>query len=205
MLKVILFDFDGVILNSLPVRDYGFRKIFEDYSSSAVEMLINYHTLNGGLSRFNKIEYFYTEILKQKISEDKIQMYAHKFSKIMKSELINSKYLIKETIEFIKKNYKNYIFHIVSGSEQKELQFLCKELNINNYFKTIEGSPTYKNDLVKNILYQEKYKLNETILIGDSINDYNAAAINGLKFYGYNNETLKNKDGYINTFKEFEF
>ena len=59
------------------------------------------------------------------------------------------------------------------------------------YFKTIEGSPTCKNDLVKNILEKYKYDPKETILIGDSINDYEAANINGMKFYGYNNEKLR--------------
>ena len=30
-IKTIIFDFDGVILDSSKVRDYGFRKIFEKY------------------------------------------------------------------------------------------------------------------------------------------------------------------------------
>jgi len=30
-------------------------------------------------------------------------------------------------------------------------------------------------------------------LIGDSINDYKAADVNGIKFYGFNNVEIKNK------------
>ena len=31
MIKNILFDFDGVILDSMPVRDFGFREIFKEF------------------------------------------------------------------------------------------------------------------------------------------------------------------------------
>lgn len=204
MIKVIFFDFDGVILDSMPIRDYGFRKIFENYPTNLVEELISYHHLNGGLSRFNKIKYFYNKCLKQEISDEKIEAYASIFSKIMKQELINKKYLISQTVDFIERYHKKMIFHIVSGSEQKELRFLCEQLGISKYFESIEGSPTHKNDLVKNIILTKNYDKNEAILIGDSINDYNAASVNKIGFFGFNNEELKSKDKYLENFEQLE-
>jgi len=196
--KIIFWDFDGVILNSLPIRDFGFAKIFEDFDKSLVDKLLEYHTKNGGLSRYVKIRYFYNELLGQDVSDERVQELADKFSTIMRAELTNKKYLIAETVDFIEKNYKNYNFHIVSGSDEKELNYLCGELGLTNYFKTIEGSPTPKNNLVKNILKNYSYNPKECILIGDSINDYEAANINGLRFYGYNNEKLREvSDKYI--------
>ena len=202
-IKTIFWDFDGVILNSMPIRDYGFAKIFEEFDKELVDKLLEYHTLNGGLSRYVKIRYFYNTLLGVEINDEKVQELADKFSTIMKSELTNKKYLISETVEFIEKNYKNYNFHIVSGSDGKELNYLCNELGLSNYFKTIEGSPTPKNDLVKNILEIYSYNPKEAILIGDSINDYEAASINGVEFYGFNNKTLKGKDKYIDQFETF--
>ena len=203
MIKTIFWDFDGVILDSMPIRDYGFAKIFEEFDKNLVDKLLEYHTLNGGLSRYVKIRYFYNILLKKDVSDEKVQELADKFSIIMKTELTNKKYLIKETVEFIKLNYQNYNFHIVSGSDEKELNYLCKELELSQYFKTIEGSPTCKNDLVKNILQKYSYNPKECILIGDSINDYEAANINGIKFYGYNNEELRSLDEYIEDSKDF--
>jgi len=203
MIKTIFWDFDGVILDSMPIRDYGFRKIFEEFDKELVDKLLEYHTLNGGLSRYVKIRYFYNILLGVEVNDEKVQELADKFSTIMKSELTNKKYLIKETVDFIEKNYQNYNFHIVSGSDEKELNYLCKELDLTQYFKTIEGSPTPKNDLVKKILEIYSYNPKEAILIGDSINDYEAANVNGIKFYGYNNEKLKKLDEYIKTFGDF--
>lgn len=204
MTKVVFWDFDGVILNSLPVRDYGFRKIFEEFNDVLVNRLLEYHSLNGGLSRYVKIRYFYNAILGIDVSDEKVQELASKFSSIMKIELTNKKYLISETVEFIKQNYKKYNFHIVSGSDEKELNYLCEKLDLSKFFKTIEGSPTPKNELVKNILGKYNYNSNECILIGDSINDYEAAYLNKIKFYGYNNEKLKNKADYIEDFYIFK-
>ena len=72
MIKNILFDFDGVILDSMPIRDYGFKKIFKAFDDDLVNKLLEYHNQNGGLSRYVKIKYFYNKLLKQEILEEKI-------------------------------------------------------------------------------------------------------------------------------------
>jgi len=190
MVKNILWDFDGVILDSMPVREYGFRKIFEDYDELLVRKLLNYHNENGGLSRYVKIRYFFEVLLNKTISEKQVLEFADKFSIIMKKELTNKKYLITETCRFIEENYSKYNFHIVSGSDEKELQYLCKELGLEQYFLSINGSPTPKNNLVKILLNKCSYTEDKTILIGDSINDYEAAKINNIDFYGFNNDSL---------------
>lgn len=193
MIKNILWDFDGVIIDSLAIRDYGFRKIFKEFDKQSVDKLIQYHNYNGGLSRFHKIEYFFNEILKQNITQDEILQYADKFTQIMRQSLSDKKYLINDTVNFIKNNYKNYNFHIVSGSEHNELNFLCQKLDLSQYFISINGSPTPKNQLIKNLLESYNYNINQTILIGDSINDYEAASVNKIDFYGFNNENLRDK------------
>jgi len=192
MIKNILFDFDGVILDSMPIRDYGFKEIFKDFDDGLVNKLLEYHNQNGGLSRYVKIKYFYNKLLKQEISEDKIINYADNFSKIMKIKLVDKRYLIADTLKFIKESYKKYNLHIVSGSDEKELQYLCKELGIDSFFQSVNGSPTHKNILVENVLATNRYIESETILIGDSVNDYDAATENNLVFYGFNNPSLIN-------------
>ncbi len=205
MIKNILWDFDGVILDSMPIRDYGFRKIFESFPNELVEDFIKYHRMNGGLSRFHKIKYFYNTLLNKEILEEQIQDYATKFTLIMKEQLINKKYLIQDSVAFIKSAHKNYNFHIVSGSEHHELNYLCEKLDLAEYFLSINGSPTPKNTLVKHLIEKESYKKEETILIGDSINDYEAADVNGIDFYGFNHEELRGKSKvYIDCYGVFE-
>lgn len=205
MIKNILFDFDGVIVDSMPIRDNGFRVIFKDFDTKSVEKLIKYHNKNGGLSRYVKIKHFFEDILGLTIDKQAIITYADNFSNLMKEELTNKKYLIKEVVDFINKNQSKYNIHIVSGSDEIELRFLCDKLGINSFFRSIHGSPTPKSDLIKLVLNENSYKKEETILIGDSNNDLEAAEINKIFFYGYNNKLLKNKTkNYIETFNIFE-
>ncbi|WP_158975124.1 HAD family hydrolase [Cellulophaga sp. L1A9] len=190
-MKTILWDFDGVILDSMKIRDLGFEIIFESYEAKDVKKLLEFHRINGGLSRYVKIRYFFEEILKKEVSENTIIKFASKFSEYMRAELTQKKYLIEETVNFIGQNYNKYNFHIVSGSDQNELRFLCEKLEINTFFLSIHGSPTPKIQLVKDLLTIYKYDKKEVFLIGDSINDYEAATINSIDFIGYNNEDLE--------------
>ena len=206
MKKTILWDFDGVILDSMEVRDFGFKEIFKKFKKEQVSRLVDYHRANGGLSRYVKIKYFFNSILNENIEENEVMNYAMDFSKIMRKELINPKNLIDDSVSFIRSNFNEYRFHIVSGSDQEELRFLCKELNIASYFVSINGSPTHKNMLVNQLIEKYDYNLSKTCLVGDSINDFEAAKNNNISFYGYNNKALMElESGYINSFETFVF
>ena len=61
-MKIIFWDFDGVILNSNKVRDSGFEIVLKDFPKNQVELLLNYHRQNGGLSRYVKFRYFFEVI-----------------------------------------------------------------------------------------------------------------------------------------------
>lgn len=198
--KVILWDFDGVIIESNTVRVYGFEAIFKDFPKKDIEALLDYHNRNGGLSRYVKIRYFFEEIRGEEISDEEVQTYADAFSEIMRIELTKKKYLIQETVQFLESNKNKYQMHIVSGSDGKELNYLCNQLEVAKYFITINGSPVHKNQLVANIMSEYKYPINEVILIGDSINDYEAAIANNIEFAGYNNSSLEKYDNYIKKF-----
>ncbi len=71
---------------------------------------------------------------------------------------------------------------------------------MNHYFISIDGSPTKKNDLVKNIINEYEYNREEVALIGDAMTDYNASIESKIRFYGYNNIELKSLGYYIDTF-----
>lgn len=199
---IILWDFDGVIMDSMPIRDIGFEEVLKEYPKEQVARLLKFHREQAGLSRFVKFRHFFKEIRKETVSEEQIQELANRFSKIMLDNLINPEYLIEESLNYIKENFQNQKFHIVSGSDEKELNKICAGLSIYSYFKTIEGSPTPKNKLVADIIKRYKYENKDICLIGDSINDLEAAKVNNINFFGYNNLDLKEKSkDYIDSFK----
>jgi len=198
--RVIFWDFDGVIMDSMPIRALGFVKTLADFPKSEVDRLLDFHNSNGGLSRYVKFRHFFEVIREEKVSDAQIMELANKFSEVMLSLLLNESLLINDSLSFIRQNYMNYIFHIVSGSDGNELRTICKELSLDKYFLTIEGSPTPKKQLVCDILRKGRYSQSECCLIGDSHNDAEAADVNRIVFYGYNNEKLKDDHLYIENF-----
>ena len=204
MIKNIIFDFDGVILDSVPVKTEAFRKLFSEYNKELVDRFVEYHLKNGGVSRYDKIRYFFNSLLKKSISNEEIVSLANKYSLLTKEKLSDPKYLIYDTLRFIEKNYKRYNMHIASGADEGDLKYICQKLEINNYFKTIEGSPRKKDNIIRGILNRHNYRVDETILIGDSINDFEAARANNIRFCGFGNIALKKYTKcYINSFEEF--
>ncbi|MCM4157114.1 HAD-IA family hydrolase [Gramella sp. AN32] len=199
----IFWDFDGVIMDSMPVRNRGFEMVLKKFPNEQVDLLMQFHLKNGGLSRYVKFRHFFEEIREEKVSEEEIKEWSQKFSEIMRKELVQPGLLIEDSLDFIKENYKKYNMHIVSGSDGEELRYLCEQLNVSRYFISIHGSPVPKKKLVCKLLLNHRYINEETLLIGDSINDYEAAEINNIEFYGYNNEQLKIlKSSYIESFTE---
>lgn len=204
--EAILWDFDGVILDSMAVRELGFRTVLSEYSNAQVDELIRFHEENGGLSRYVKFRYFFEHVLNQSISSKEIQKLSQRFSEIMRIRLSEKKYLIQETLAFIKNYYGIIPMHIVSGSDHIELNFLCDKLEITNLFNSIEGSPIVKNVLVGDLLERFGYQPTRCILIGDSVNDFEAASLNGVHFVGYNNLTLIDKGyDYIHHFSQLSW
>lgn len=199
--KTILWDFDGVIMDSMPVRDKGFEFVLKNYPQEQVSHLMDYHRNNGGLSRYHKFRYFFEQIRKEPITELEIQRLAEEFSVVMLQNLLDSNLLIKDSINFIKNSYLKYNMHIVSGSDGNELRYICKSLSLSKYFISIHGSPTPKKQLVKELLDTNEYLKEETCLIGDSFNDLEAAEVNKIAFFGYNNVDLKKRNSnYIDSF-----
>lgn len=200
--KVILWDFDGVILNSMLIRGIGFQEVLKHYPKEQVQKLIAFHEQNGGLSRYVKFRYFFEKIRGEEISKQQVHNYADAFSKIMLSLLIDEKLLINDSLDFIKKNSLNFEMHIVSGSDEDELRYICENLGLSKYFISINGSPSPKNELVKQVLINYNYNKKETCLIGDSFNDLEAAEVNQIEFFGYNNLSLVSLDTkYIVSFE----
>lgn len=199
--KTILWDFDGVIIDSHAVREQGFQEVLSQFPEEEVEELLVYHRRNGGLSRYVKFRYFLEKIRKEKVSEVLVEEWSARFSEIMRAKLIDKAALIPETLNFIEKKKGQMNMHIISGSDGDELRYLGEQLGLSPYFKTIEGSPVPKVDLVKKVLEEFSYPPKQCVLIGDSINDYEAASANNITFLGYNNPELeKIGEGYIRSF-----
>ena len=123
----------------------------------------------------------------------------------MLNKMINHNIIIEDTLNFIRDIHRELPCFIISGSDQEELKHICESLNLNQYFKDIQGSPTKKVDLIAKFIESYKFQNKRILYIGDSIIDYKCAKINNIKFFGFNNKILKDlSDYYINSFQSIK-
>ena len=175
--KHIIFDFDGVLVESNEIRFNGFRKLFKSFSEDQVEQLVTYARANGGVSRYKKIKYFFNEIRREPVSEDAVDQLALEFSDLVEQDVVNAE-PVKGALGFLEECSSEFSFAIVSGSDQKELR------RIDHFFEKILGSPTEKKDNIAALLSELNWKETDTLYVGDSKNDLDAARANDLDFIG---------------------
>ncbi len=181
--KNLVFDFDGVIVETNEIRFEGFRKLFTEYPSAKVQELVSYARANGGISRYAKIRYFFEKVLGTDISEVSVNKLALQYSEIVKGQVVSAE-AVSGSLEFFETNYGKYNFAIISGSDEKELREVCKKRKIDQFFLEILGSPTNKANNFEKLFKSTGWEKNETLFIGDSVNDYEAARVFGVYFVG---------------------
>lgn len=184
-IKAVIFDFDGVICDSVNIKTQAFVELYSNYHKSISDSVKSYHLQHGGISRFEKIKYFETVLLKSEYNSEIINKKARLFSKLVKEKVIKSEY-INGVIDFIR-NIPNTPKFICTGTPENEIKDILLQKKIYPYFKGIFGSPKSKEQIIKNILVKWKFNPSEVLFFGDSMTDLFASQKCKLNFIGIKN------------------
>ena len=178
--KTIVFDCDGVLLDSNRVKSDAFYKAVLEYGEEAARGLLKHHRENGGVSRYKKFDYFFDHILKMDNPMQEKKRALELYSSHVWDGLLKCK--SEPHLEELKRNSPDSTWLIVSGGDQKELRKVFSERKCDGLFQGgIFGSPDTKDE----ILAREVNAKNITfpaLFIGDSKYDYIAAKGVGLDF-----------------------
>ena len=177
----LIFDCDGVILDSNLLKSRAFSDTLTDEPPELVKLFIDYHKQHGGISRYEKFKYFFTDIQNCPDAEKKISEAQIRFATIVKKELMECDY-VPGIPAFIKQHFSSGMpMFVVSGSDEIELQEVFLRRGILKYFKKVYGSPTNKIDNTAKVI-QEIGKQKKGCFFGDSRSDYEAANKFSLNF-----------------------
>jgi len=171
----IVFDCDGVLLNSNSIKTKAFGSIFKPYGKDIANKMVDYHIKNGGISRYKKIKYFIENYLKNSdYNKEEIELkMLNEFSKIVKNELLSSE--VCDNLSLLKTSSKNTKWFIVSGGDQNELNYVFKKKKIATLFESgIFGSPSTKFEIIEREISNKKL-IEPVLYFGDSKLDYEVA------------------------------
>lgn len=183
MIKAIIFDVDGVIIESADIKTLAFEKLFKQYCSSPEEIkaIIDYHLSNMGISRYVKFRYFFENILGKTLSKKKEEELGERFSNIVLDEVLKAS-LVPGVLDFLNNNFSRYPIFIASGTPQDELTYIISQRGLSGYFKGIHGSPQSKASIIAGILTRNSLRADEAVFIGDAESDLKAARAIGVHF-----------------------
>lgn len=178
--KTLVFDCDGVVLNSNKVKTQAFYNAALPYGEQAALQLVDYHVSNGGVSRYTKFEYFLDVIVgitdKKGIFESLLNRYAEEVSKgLMVCEVAAGLLELRNQTPGAK-------WLIVSGGDEQELRELFHKRNISDLFDGgIYGSPDTKDTILARELTNGNIS-EPAVFMGDSRYDHIASTAAGMDF-----------------------
>lgn len=178
--KLIFWDFDGVIKDSVEIKTQVYCSLFEPFGLTVAEKVRKHHTANGGISRFDKLP-IYLQWAGVKLDEEIINEYCENFSRQVLQEVINSPW-VEGAENYLRNNCYKQIFVLVSATPQDELEYILKALDLIKCFSRIYGAPTPKQEAIFKTIQDLNLEPAESLMIGDAIADLKAAESNQVPF-----------------------
>jgi len=186
MIKTIILDFDGVVVESLGIKTQAFRDLFSDYPQHIGDIM-SYHLSHNSISRYIKFEYIVTHILGETYDEKRRKELGARFSELVRQKVIECPY-VAGAEEFLRYFSSKVPLYVASATRHEELEAIIKARGIDRYFKEIYGTPWEKHEVVQKVMLKEKVNPDAVAYIGDSREDYKAAQEAGVLFVGRINE-----------------
>ncbi len=178
----LILDFDGVILESVGIKTQAFRELFS-FRPDHVDEIVEYHSRNTGVSRFDKFRYIYREILKEPLSEDQFTWLSEQYAGLVVEGVVASPF-VHGAREFLEKCSEKIPLFVVSASPREELVSIIGRRGLSPYFRKVYGAPTRKEQAIREIMAATGSDPEQTLFVGDALNDLKAARDSGVRFAG---------------------
>ena len=182
--QAIIFDFDGVVAESGEIKTQAFAELYRSYGDTVVTKVVQYHTQNGGLSRYNKFRYYQQHLLNgPPLTPEEEEKLDRRFSELVVESVIAVE-AVAGANELIRQQAEKIPLFVASGTPETELKVIVERRGLSPYFKQVRGAPTPKKTLIAEILAEHDLNPESVLMIGDAMADYEGAQANGTAFLG---------------------
>tara|TARA_B100002049_G_C15991362_1_gene337444 strand:+ start:116 stop:763 length:648 start_codon:yes stop_codon:yes gene_type:complete len=170
--KIILFDCDGVILNSNKIKSNSFYLTVLPFGKSYADKFLKYHYDVDTTTRYEKFQYFRSVIGQDITDLPSTEQLISTYAEIVSQELLKCESF--DNFDILKSLYPKSSWYVVSGGDQDELRKIFLQRKIDSYFENIFGSPDKKTEIISREFLNESHR-DKILLIGDSDADFKAS------------------------------
>ncbi|MDB9938772.1 HAD family hydrolase [Candidatus Thioglobus sp.] len=178
--KIVFWDFDGVIKDSVEVKTTAYVELFRPYGKEVYDRVKQHHESHGGVSRFDKIP-MYLAWAGEPVNTEKVAEFCECLSQLVVQAVIDSPW-VPGVYEYLLAHFKQQYFVLVTATPQQEIRYILAALDIAHCFGKCYGAPTRKTIAINDALQQLKISPSDAVMIGDSDADYKAALDNRVTF-----------------------
>jgi HAD superfamily hydrolase (TIGR01509 family) len=195
MINTIIFDMDGVIVDTEPVHRYAYFKHFDELNVLVTDEMFATYTGNSTRNVFQKLKSTF-EINHE--VEDLIQRKRAIFNDAFDTK--EDLHLIEGVEKLIKNLHENGLELIVASSASKvTIERVFKRFNLHQYFSHIVSGEDFPKSKPHPAIFEHaaslsKFPKSECIVIEDSWNGIESAVGAGIFCVGYNSEHSKMQD-----------
>lgn len=183
----LVFDCDGVVLNSNKIKTNAFYQAALPYGEAAAQALAEYHVAHGGISRYQKFSYFIEQIAPTGVQGPDLGTLLESYADQVRQGLLTCE--MAEGLPQLREHTANARWLIVSGGDQAELRDVFSERGLEELFDGgIFGSPDAKGEILSREFASGNIQ-KEALFLGDSKYDYQAAIASDLDFVFLSNWT----------------
>lgn len=182
--KILIFDFDGVLADSVKIKADAFADLYSPYGSEVVEQVVAHHLANGGMSRFEKFKYYHNVLLDKKINQIDMDRLDNQFSTIVMQKVIGCAE-IPGAETFLQKHFLQHKCYINSATPQEEIRQIVSARGLQKYFVAVLGSPSSKSENIEKIRKNNSsIPTSSFLFFGDAVSDFEAAENHNVDFVG---------------------
>ena len=181
-LEAVIFDFDGVIVESTAIKVKAFRELFADRPAT-IEAVVEFHRHNAGIDRLTKFEMIYRDILHETLNAERKAALARRFQDLVE-ERVGACPMVVGAAALLTALDGHVPMAVVSATPQAEIERIVIRRGLERYFRVVRGSPPDKTRSVHALLAAEGWHAARVLMVGDSAADFAAAHANGLAFIG---------------------
>lgn len=182
--QAIIFDFDGVVVESGKIKTQAFAELYRPYGKDIVAKVVQFHDQNGGMSRYRKFRHFQQYFLnKPPLTETEEKALDIRFSELVMEAVIAAE-AVPGAMELIRQQAGKIPLFIASGTPEIELKTIVERRGLALYFTDVRGAPALKQTIIAEILSVYAFKPESVLMIGDAIADLEGALANGIAFLG---------------------
>jgi len=181
-IQAVVFDFDGVILESADVKTDAFVELYAEHGAEVASRVRDHHLANLGISRFKKFAWIAEHVLGRTLTDDDSAALGRRFADLALAKVLAAPFVPGAEAALAALAALGLPMFVASGTPEDELRLIALRRGLGPVFREVHGAPREKPEILRDLCARLALAPDRLLFIGDGMSDYKAARAAGTAF-----------------------